>query len=83
VHEGQEPQFPHEQFIPCPVKKGACVLIDGLVLHKSEHNRSDKSRHIYTFHIYDAGVAKWDERNWIQPTDKGTFAPFFAPGEKR
>jgi len=81
--EGIEPQFPHEQFVPCPVKKGSMILFHGLVMHKSEENRSDKPRPIYTFHIYDAGVTKWDERNWIQPTEKGTFIPVFETGEQR
>lgn len=38
-----------DDFIAGPVKKGSLVLIHGTVIHKSEENKSDRSRHIYTF----------------------------------
>jgi phytanoyl-CoA hydroxylase len=40
------------------------VVIHGNVLHKSEANRSLKSRYIYTFHVIE-GEAEYDERNWF------------------
>jgi len=43
---------------------GSLVLIDGLVVHKSKVNTSPKWRQVYTFHVYDAAIAKWNERNW-------------------
>lgn len=48
---------------------GTLVVIHGNVLHKSEANRSLKSRYIYTFHIIE-GDAIYDEKNWLQPTEK-------------
>ena len=45
----------------CP---GTLVLIHGEVVHKSEHNYSDKSREIYTFHMYDHAQASYDDKNW-------------------
>jgi len=42
---------------------GTLVVIHGNVLHKSEANRSLKSRYIYTFHVIE-GDAKYDEKNW-------------------
>ncbi|CAI6332986.1 unnamed protein product [Periconia digitata] len=52
------------------VKAGTLVLIHGNVLHKSEKNLSQKSRFIYTFHVIE-GTQKYDERNWLQPPEKG------------
>lgn len=52
------------------VKAGTLVLIHGNLLHRSESNLSDKGRIIYTFHIIEGGE-KYDEKNWLQPTDAG------------
>jgi phytanoyl-CoA hydroxylase len=52
------------------VKAGTLVLIHGNILHKSEKNTSQKSRNIYTFHVIE-GKERYDERNWLQPPEKG------------
>ena len=52
------------------VKAGSLVLIHGNLLHKSEKNLSGKSRFIYTFHCIE-GENEYDEKNWLQPPDKG------------
>lgn len=39
------------------------MLIDGKVIHKSEHNRSDRSRIIYTFHVIE-GAVPYPKDNW-------------------
>lgn len=52
------------------VKAGTLVLIHGNILHKSEKNTSGKSRNIYTFHVIE-GDQTYDERNWLQPPEKG------------
>lgn len=62
-----------EDFVPAPVKKGALVLIHGQVIHKSEMNKSPRSRNIYTFHLYDAGVSEWNKANWLQPSEELPF----------
>lgn len=49
------------------------MLIHGLVGHKSEFNKSKKSRHAYTFHVMDADNAKWSEENWLQLPDGQSF----------
>ncbi|CAK7901642.1 hypothetical protein CAAN1_11S03818 [[Candida] anglica] len=53
-------------------KAGSLVLIHNSVLHKSEKNRTPKSRFIYAFHVID-GVAKYDNLNWLQvpPSEAG------------
>ncbi|XP_071821244.1 phytanoyl-CoA dioxygenase domain-containing protein 1-like [Apostichopus japonicus] len=66
-----------DEYIPMEVKAGSLVLIDSQVVHKSEANRSDKSRHIYTFHVMDAHQSEWDKRCWIQPTDALPFTPLY------
>ncbi|KAM0753900.1 phytanoyl-CoA dioxygenase [Meredithblackwellia eburnea MCA 4105] len=62
------------QVAECSV--GDLVLIHGSVVHRSEKNLSQKSRFIYTFHMID-GEAKWDEKNWLQPTPAMPFTKLF------
>ena len=66
--EGEEEEVGESEYKPCPVRKGSLVLIHGNVLHKSEPNVSNRSRHVYTFHLYDAGTSKWSKDNWLQPS---------------
>ena len=66
-----------DDFVAGPVKKGSLVLIDGRVLHKSEENTSNRSRHIYTFHMYDAGKSKWSKENWLQPSENLPFPTLY------
>ncbi|KAI6046176.1 phytanoyl-CoA dioxygenase [Pisolithus marmoratus] len=50
------------------------VLIHGSVLHKSERNTSSQTRYAYTFHMIDSPpYAKYDEKNWLQPTSSVPF----------
>ncbi|KAI6157691.1 phytanoyl-CoA dioxygenase [Pisolithus tinctorius] len=53
---------------------GDLVLIHGSVLHKSERNTSSRTRYAYTFHMIDSPpYAKYDEKNWLQPTQSTPF----------
>jgi len=72
VVEGQQPGNKSEEYVITPVKKGGLVLIHGDVVHKSGQNHSDRSRNIYTFHLFDSCVSKWSPQNWLQPTDPFT-----------
>ena len=57
--------LPLDAYKAVPVKKGSLVLIHGNVIHRSERNKSDKSRHAYTFHIVDfGGGAAYSSENW-------------------
>lgn len=48
---------------------GDLVLIHGSVLHKSSRNTSPNTRFAYTFHMIESEPhAKYDEKNWLQPT---------------
>ena len=54
---------------------GDLVLIHGSVLHKSERNRSAKTRFAYTFHMIESPPhAVFDDKNWLQPTEKMPFS---------
>ncbi|XP_067825902.1 phytanoyl-CoA dioxygenase domain-containing protein 1 [Heptranchias perlo] len=70
---GKERDYPADEFIPVPVKKGGLVLIHGEVVHKSALNTSDKSRHAYTFHLMESRNTQWSEENWLQPTPELPF----------
>ncbi|CAG8473196.1 1953_t:CDS:10 [Ambispora gerdemannii] len=67
-----EVSYDESQFVLEECKAGTLVLIHGSVLHKSEANRSGRSRFIYTFHVIE-GTAEYDERNWLQPTKEIPF----------
>jgi phytanoyl-CoA hydroxylase len=51
--------------IPLEVKKGACIVLDGLLPHCSQPNISGKSRHAYAIHTIDS-KAKYPEQNWLR-----------------
>ncbi|KAH8382459.1 hypothetical protein KR009_003684, partial [Drosophila setifemur] len=72
VYDFTTPIYPQTSFTPMQVSKGTCILIHGNVVHKSEPNRSQKSRHAYTFHVIETGNdVKYSEDNWLQaPKDK-------------
>ncbi|XP_049885363.1 phytanoyl-CoA dioxygenase domain-containing protein 1 isoform X2 [Pectinophora gossypiella] len=65
--------YPQSSFTPVPVNKGTCILIHGNVVHKSATNKSDKSRHVYTFHIVEKMDNTYSPDNWLQ---EGENAPF-------
>ena len=50
---------------PVEVKKGTLVLLHGRLPHYSCENKSNKSRHAYTFHVID-GNADYPKENWLQ-----------------
>ncbi|CEL54154.1 Phytanoyl-CoA dioxygenase domain-containing protein 1 OS=Bos taurus GN=PHYHD1 PE=2 SV=1 [Rhizoctonia solani AG-1 IB] len=58
---------------------GTLVLIHGSVLHKSERNTSQNTRFAYTFHMIEsAPKARYDERNWLQPTESMPFSKLYG-----
>lgn len=71
--EGEDAITDPEKFVPVPIKKGSMVVIHGEVVHKSEENKSERSRNIFTFHFYDAGTSDWSKENWLQPTEQVPF----------
>ncbi|PPQ90544.1 hypothetical protein CVT25_015858 [Psilocybe cyanescens] len=61
---------------------GDLVLIHGTVLHKSERNTSPHTRFAYTFHMIESPpYAKYDKKNWLQPTKEMPFSRILPTGE--
>ena len=71
--QGDMPSTKPEEFVAAPVRKGSLVLIHGKVVHMSKANLSERSRNIYTFHLFDAGTSEWSKENWLQPTEQLPF----------
>ncbi|KAF1755805.1 hypothetical protein GCK72_012255 [Caenorhabditis remanei] len=63
---GTRKTYDQFKFQHVPISKGSLILIHGLVVHKSEANTSDKSRHAYTVHVMERKSTKWSEDNWLQ-----------------
>ncbi|XP_041331144.1 phytanoyl-CoA dioxygenase domain-containing protein 1 isoform X2 [Pyrgilauda ruficollis] len=75
---GSEPAYDDKQFIPLPISKGGLILIHGEVVHKSELNSSDSSRHAFTFHVMEAKGTTWSKENWLQPTPELPFPSLYT-----
>jgi phytanoyl-CoA hydroxylase len=68
-----ETPFELENVIPLEVKKGACIVLDGLLPHYSLPNTSGRSRQAYAIHTID-GKAHYPGQNWLR-RDKSGLAP--------
>lgn len=66
------------ELIPLPVTAGTMVVLNGLLPHWSDTNRSAKSRHAYSLHCID-GTADYPAWNWLQRSPDHPLRPF-APG---
>ncbi|MDC0741697.1 phytanoyl-CoA dioxygenase family protein [Polyangium mundeleinium] len=53
---------------PLEVPAGTLVVLHGLLPHRSEENRSARSRHAYTVHVVEAD-AYYAADNWLQRPD--------------
>lgn len=61
--------------VPLPVPTGSVVVLDGLLPHRSDANRSDTSRHAFTLHVIDP-TAEWPDDNWLTRPDDLPFRGF-------
>jgi phytanoyl-CoA hydroxylase len=57
--------WPTVGLVPLEVRKGALVVLHGLLPHLSRVNTSDRSRHAYTLHLIEAG-AHYPSDNWLR-----------------
>ncbi|XP_074871757.1 phytanoyl-CoA dioxygenase domain-containing protein 1 isoform X2 [Carettochelys insculpta] len=64
-------------FIPGSHTSGL-ILIHGEVVHKSDLNSSEWSRHVYTFHLMEAKDTSWSKENWLQPTPELPFPSLYT-----
>ena len=53
------------EMIPLEVKKGSCIVLDGLLPHFSMPNTSGRSRQAYSIHTIDK-TCRYPEENWLQ-----------------
>lgn len=60
--------YPKDGFMPLEVPTGTAIVLDGLLPHRSEPNRSARSRHAYTVHVIERG-ADYPTDNWLQRPD--------------
>ena len=60
-----DPVWDESRFEWIEAPRGTLVVFDGAFPHRSEANRSDRSRHAYTLHAI-SGAARYPETNWIQ-----------------
>ncbi|CAL9682182.1 unnamed protein product [Knipowitschia caucasica] len=75
---GREQTYEDDKFVPAPVKKGGVVLIHGEVVHRSDENKSESSRHVYTFHMMELQQTQWSPENWLQPTEDLPFPKLYT-----
>jgi len=60
-----ETPYSTEGMIPLEVKKGACIVLNGLLPHYSLPNTSGKSRQAYAIHTINK-KNKYPKENWLQ-----------------
>jgi len=56
---------PPDELQPLPVPAGTMIVLDGLLPHWSDANRSPRSRHAYSLHCISA-AARYPASNWLQ-----------------
>ncbi|XP_053970496.1 phytanoyl-CoA dioxygenase domain-containing protein 1 homolog isoform X1 [Hylaeus volcanicus] len=71
IYDSPPPCYQLSNFRPTPVPKGTLVLIHGQVVHFSYPNKSEKSRHAYTFHVIETKNVNYPKENWLQPPPGG------------
>ncbi len=57
--------FSMEGMIPLEVKKGTCIVLNGLLPHCSLPNTSGRSRQAYAIHAIDRNT-RYPDENWLQ-----------------
>jgi phytanoyl-CoA hydroxylase len=60
--------WPADEPVALEVRRGALVVLHGLLPHASAPNRSARPRHAYTLHLID-GRATYAADNWLQRPD--------------
>lgn len=57
--------LPTDAMIPLEAPRGTCIVLDGLLPHRSGPNRSPRSRQAYSLHVIDER-AHYRADNWLQ-----------------
>jgi len=72
------PDWDLSKMVPFEVETGALVILHGELVHMSNENGSDKSRHAYIIHMVEANT-EWPNDNWLQRPANFRFRHFFFP----
>ncbi|XP_071443301.1 phytanoyl-CoA dioxygenase domain-containing protein 1-like [Hetaerina americana] len=78
TYNAPAPSYPSSIFRPVPVKKGTCIVIHGLVVHRSDANTSSDPRHAFTFHVLDQQGSKYSPENWLQLPEGESFMSLYG-----
>lgn len=73
----KRPIYAEKSYVKIETKKGALVLINGLLVHKSGPNNTDKSRMAFVFHAFDKSSCSYAADGWL-PADCKAFAPIYT-----
>jgi phytanoyl-CoA hydroxylase len=57
--------FPEADMVPLEVPQGSLVVLHGLLPHRSDKNRTDRSRHAYSIHVIESD-ASYPDDNWLR-----------------
>jgi phytanoyl-CoA hydroxylase len=57
--------LPTDGLEPLEAERGDLIVLHGQLPHRSNANRSDRSRHAYTLHLID-GTCRYSLDNWLQ-----------------
>ncbi|XP_016845528.1 phytanoyl-CoA dioxygenase [Nasonia vitripennis] len=71
IYDKSNAYYQADTFRPVEVRKGSLVLLHGQVVHYSNANRSETSRHAYTFHVIETQHVNYSKHNWLQPPKEG------------
>jgi len=76
-------ELPLDGMIPLEAPRGTCIVLHGLLPHRSGPNRSAVSRQAYTLHVIDAR-AHYRSDNWLQRSPdlplRGFYSDDDSPG---
>jgi len=75
MHFFNEETLSMDDMIPIEVKKGTCIVLDGLLPHYSLPNTSGKSRQAYSIHTINKNN-HYPKENWLR-REKSTLKGFF------
>ena len=76
IEEG--PPFDLTGAIPLEIEAGDLVLLHHSLVHYSEANESQMSRHAYSIHVIESGKGvEYNEDNWLQRTDGTKFPALY------
>jgi len=73
---------PPDELQPLPVPAGTMIVLDGLLPHWSDANRSPRSRHAYSLHCISA-AATYPASNWLQRGPDMPLRPLAARAAER